>query len=360
MVFKFLDESEAEKLCESTLESWIASAGYKGCHSAADTRDAVEDTKRWAGKSSTAATLMRYVETSPKEILVVGMRGGYQCFDSTGTDKIEKQPVVYIDLDGRLTRFVRQPHQLHFAPEDCAGLGVNVEAMDNRVALLHEFGHAKQWIANPLFFDDHFKQLKGKPSWMKVSARDKEHADPLMHPTGKPVEKPLAGSGALGQSFSHAIQKRAEEVWGGKGRRAYDPLLNPDAGSSIVSQGTASPPGRRTERSDDWLLTREELEQFQPISGYSVRIEADNIARHEWPICDELGIPRRVNYRDIGGRSGSKASQTSSLLRRQAAAKAAKAEVKVGSLGGKVECPKCKKMVGQRGLNQPCSSFLHA
>ncbi len=325
MTLRYLDESEAEKLCASTLESWISSAGYKGCYSATQTRDAIEDAKRWANASATARELAHAVETSAKEILVVGMRGGYQCFDSTATDQLQKVPVVFIDLDGRLDRLVRQPHQLHFAPQDLRGHGGTVEGMDNRVALLHELGHAKQWIDNPLFFDGHYKQQKGtftKPQ-VKIPQRNPAKADPLLHPEGPKelVAKKVSGSGALGASFAQSIQKRAVEVWekkglAQKGLAMRDPLMNPDGG---------------------FLLTVEELEAFQPVTGFSIRIEADNMARHEWPICRQLGIPLRVNYRDIGGTSTATASQTSVLLKR----KAESSQRKVDLAPGMVKCPYC-------------------
>jgi hypothetical protein len=353
MALKYLNESEAEKLCAGTLEQWIGSSNYQGCHSADETREAVEEAKLWAAKSATAREIMATVETSSKEILVVGMRGGYQCFDSTGTDQMTKVPVVYIDLDGRLKRFVRQPHQLHFAPEDCAKQSVSLENMDNKVALLHEFGHAKQWLENPMAFDNHFMGQKGSAPGKNLSVQRTipGSEDPLLHPEGRkgPVKVGLKGGGNAGQSFAQAIQARAAEVWGKKGN-PYDPLLNPKGGFS-VSEG---------DRRGDWLLTAQDLEQFKPISGYSVRIESDNMARHEWPICDELGLPRRRNYRDIQGTSTPKASQTSILLKRKAEQDVVKAPVKVGSLGGKVACPKCRKLVSARGLQQACGTLLHA
>lgn len=269
---------------------------------------------------------MHAVETSDKEILVIGMRGGYQCFDSTATDQLQKVPVVFIDLDGRLDRLVRQPHQLHFAPQDLRAGGGTVEGMDNRVALLHELGHAKQWIDNPTFFDNHYKQQKGsvaKPN-VKIPQKNSAKADPLLHPEGptEMVGKKIKGSGDLGASFAQAIQKRAVEVWdkkggmGQKGQAMRDPLVNPDGG---------------------FLLTVAELEAFQPITGFSVRIEADNMSRHEWPICREMGIPLRVNYRDIGGDSTATASLTSTLLKRQAEASRSKVDMPASG----IKCPYC-------------------
>lgn len=343
MSLKFLNEAEAEKICAGTLTEWVKTAGYKGCHSGEETRKAVEDAKIWAAKSKTARELMSYVETSPKEILVVGMRGGYQCFDSTGTDDANK-PVVYIDLDGRLTRFVRQPHQLHFAPEDCARLGVNTVAMDNRVALLHEFGHAKQWIERPLFFDNHFMQQKGKEVKPVLKVQKKvDDGDPLLNPKGtfKPATGAIKGGGKVGDSFAQAIQARAAEVWGKKAEGMIDPLLNPYG------------------EKGGFLLSEEELKALTPVTGYGVRIEADNIARHEWPVCDELEIPRRMNYRDIGGKSTAKESQTSTLLKRAAQASAAKSNLPAPKPMAKSKCPKCGKMVRTSALAMDCASPLH-
>ncbi len=325
MSLKFLDEAEAEKRCETTLMEWVTSAGYKGCYSADETRKAVQDAKIWSDRSETARKLMGYVETSAREILVVGMRGGYQCFDSTGTEDKNKA-VVFIDLDGRLTNFVRQPHQLHFAPEDCSKQGVTAEAMDNRIALLHEFGHAKQWIENPLYFDNHFMQQTGKEQKPSLTVTKKVgDGDPLLNPKGvfKPVNVNVKGKGVLGETFAQAIQRRAAEVAGARaksGMAMADPLINPDGG---------------------WLLTRDELDQIKPIKGYSLRIESDNIARHEWPICDELGIKRRLNYRDIHGSSGAKASQTSILLQRQGQKQITKQAQTITLTPGK--CPYCPR-----------------
>lgn len=33
--------------------------------------------------------------------------------------------------------------------------------------------------------------------------------------------------------------------------------------------------------------------------AWSVRLEMDNLNRHEWPICDEARLPRRLHYTDL-------------------------------------------------------------
>ena len=96
------------------------------------------------------------------------------------------------------------------------------------------------------------------------------------------------------------------------------------------------------------------METFQPVTGYGVRIEADNMAKHEWPICDELGIPRRLNYRDLSGSSTATASQTSTLLKRESQAKAAKAPREVKKMA-----KKCRACGNDQGSQPSCGSMLH-
>jgi len=338
MTLKYLEEKDAEQICAGTLQGWIKDSGYKGCFSAGETKEAVEEAKRWASKSQTALALMRFVETAPEEILVVGMRGGYQCFDSTGTDQIKKVPVVYIDLAGELTRFVRQPHQLHFAPEDCKGKGVPMVKMDNRIALLHEFGHAKQWMERPLLFDNHFMTGTGKAATPAITVRKKiDDGDPLMNPGGKygNVKQSVKGTGKIGDTFAQAIQSRAAQILGPRGTQIQDPLMNPDGGH---------------------VLTSEELDEIKAITGYGVRIESDNMARHEWPICDEMGIPRRMNYRDISGTSTATASQTSMLLKRAGETQAKKDAPVVNAIA-MVICPRCNIEVPRNQLESSCNPF---
>lgn len=296
MALIYLEESEAEAACEETLLTWVTTSNYKGCYSAKETRDQMANTLTWAKNSPTAAQLLQFVADASVEIRVIGMRGGYQCFDTTGTK--DKQPVVFIDLDGRLQNYVRQPHQVHIPPEQMKSVAQqgDIVSLDNRIALLHEFGHAKQFIERPLLFAGHYKQGQGKVGkFLKVG--------------GKAVG--LEGEAPLG-SFASAIQERAQQMWKKKG------VANPD------------------------LLTNEELAAFAPVpGGYAVRIEMDNMARHEWPICKELGIPLRTNYRDLFGGTSATASQTSTLLKRANEQQQAKQREIVQLAPG--ACPYCPK-----------------
>jgi hypothetical protein len=53
----------------------------------------------------------------------------------------------------------------------------------------------------------------------------------------------------------------------------------------------------------------------------------DNMARHEWPICREMLLPMRANYRDINCTSDSSPSITS-LIRRKVAEDLAREQAK--------------------------------
>src|SRR5690348_17033815 len=118
MSIEWLEESVAERLFNETLVDWHANFHYSGCHTPDATKQYVYSffTAGYS-ESPTATALMQYIDLSPTKIYVVGMRGGFQCFNSTeGPDK--NMPVIFIDVDGKLEIFVRSPHgmQLKFGP----------------------------------------------------------------------------------------------------------------------------------------------------------------------------------------------------------------------------------------------------
>ena len=43
---------------------------------------------------------------------------------------------------------------------------------------------------------------------------------------------------------------------------------------------------------------RQNYDKEREAHGYFKTIEDDNVSTHEWPICDELGVPRRKDYAD--------------------------------------------------------------
>jgi hypothetical protein len=302
MTIEWLSEAAAETEFEDTLTQWATMYGYKGCYSAEETRKAIADTKAWAMYSPTARKLMFYIERSAQKITVVGMRGGYQCFDSTA-GRNKDMPVIFIDLNGKLTVNVRTPHNLHLDPNLCTGA---VEELDNNVALLHEFGHAKQWIERPTLFDNRHPGRGG------FDAR---------------IEK---------KTFASAIRDGAIEM---RARR------------NKVEEDLAKI-GKLPYKTPDVFQSKEEFDQFRAPAWGPV-IEMDNMARHEWPICREMLLPLRANYRDINCTSDSSPSVTS-LIRRKVledlAREQAKADLKAKELlriaaakSAGADCPLCKK-----------------
>lgn len=280
MTIEWLDEAAAEIEFEDTLTQWATMYGYKGCYSAEETMNAIADTKTWARYSPTARKLMFYIQRAPQKITVVGMRGGYQCFDSTaGRDK--DKPVIFIDLNGKLTVNIRTPHNLHLDPNLCTG---RVEELDNNVALLHELGHAKQWIERPTLFDNRHPGRGG------FDAR---------------IEK---------KTFATDIRDKAMAI-----RQQRTKAEDEQAKS-----------GKPADKKPDVFQSRTEFDQFRAPAWGPV-IEMDNMARHEWPICREMGLPLRANYRDINCTSDAAPSVTSLIRRKveeELAREKAKAEAK--------------------------------
>ena len=101
------------------------------------------------------------------------------------------------------------------------------------------------------------------------------------------------------------------------------------------------------------VQTADEAKEFKPITAWGVVIEMDNMSRHEWPVCKELGLPRRVNYRDINATSVGPNSATSQILARAQAEEEQERIMVERALAAKSAgmpatsatniCPKCQK-----------------
>jgi hypothetical protein len=328
VAFKFLDEKTAENLFEHTFIKWLA-FGYKGCYSPRETEREMVDTTSWAWNSKTARDLMAAVSSSEKKIYVVGMRGGFQCFNSTeGPD--QDMPVVFIDLDGRLTVNVRTPHNLHWTPNSCRGQAV---ALPNRIALLHEFGHAWQWIERPLMFDNQ----KGKGTTKKLQVTDTTpRGVARWNDDGTVKTKMVNVKGGKFDfdarldkgKFALSIKERAEQMK--KGRTdsprdwmGTDQTQPSDQPGAIVSVDPKWGDVRKNAKGElvskqgvipkadvVMMIPKGDNEEYEPPK-WGVPIEEDNMSRHEWPICIELGLPLRKNYRDVNASTTGAPSATS-------------------------------------------------
>jgi len=326
MTIKWYDEAAAEKVFQTTFVAWASQYGYKGCYSAEHTRTALEATKAWALASPTAQEILRHVSASSKEIHVVGMIGGYQCFNSTEGADLDL-PVVFIDLDGQLTVNVRTAHNLHLDPSACTG---NTIALDNRVALLHEFGHAKQWIETPAMFDNspgNFDARLGKSAFAaeiqaKAAARLARSTCPRC---GELVELDKVTKAMLNPDRDRVKHPKALHICqGSKSSKAIAP-------AAIIATAEEVQPFNEKTNPDGYK---------PPVWG--AKIEMDNMARHEWPVCTELGLGQRVNYRDINVTSDGAPSQTSQIRRMALAEQKKNAALKEVILApGTVKCPYC-------------------
>ena len=320
MALVYMGREEAlEEFKEELLPHMKDASELRDLYSAEETKEYVIGAVKWAvmNGSNTALDLFAFVSSSHHKIRVVGMKGGFQCFGTA--EGRSKQPVVFIDLDGMLkykTRISKSQHNLrfpswfnddrgkwlidthykdsardseHVMPDKFAGKETE---LSNRIATLHELGHAKQWIERP-------------------------------------------------EIFVRRITKARDEI-----RTLAAKKAGPGAGH--ILKESEMPP----------LFTA-----WDPI------VEMDNMDRHEWPICRELGIGYRKNYCDLGGKTGGHGAQMSELLRRaieakekeDAAKQTEKPQVKEGALTGKVKCPRCGKMVRKMAVNFPCTDTrLHA
>lgn len=114
-------------------------------------------------------------------------------------------------------------------------------ALHHYIAFLHEAGHAVQWLENPVFFEGN-----------------------MLH-------------GGAGQ---RTIQDAAQAFWM---RRAVHENASANFGAQKAYAQLRMMTGNNR-------LTR---------PAWAVRIEMDNLIRHEWPICDESGHARRLGYTDL-------------------------------------------------------------
>jgi hypothetical protein len=188
MALKFLDRQEALDEFHGELLPWVKNSQLRDLYSKVETEKYVKDCVKWAidGGSKTAFDLWTFVYQANELIRVVGMKGGFQCFGTAEGNK--KVPVVFIDLDGilnfknrvsmsehnlaihqdalralrkgtyklstvnpkeRKERYEARGDNVHVSPQDFKG---QIQDLSNRIAILHELGHAKQFIERPRLF----------------------------------------------------------------------------------------------------------------------------------------------------------------------------------------------------------------
>jgi hypothetical protein len=219
------------------------------------------EVREWSKHSATARAVIKYVEEADKAINFIGMYGGFQAFDESADNlgNGQKQPTIYVDLHGKLSVYVRGPHQQHGQRT----LSSPMKSFHNNVALLHELGHAKQFIERPQWYAMYASSQK------KAELRDSIESKAKSMWMSKLTPKAMGAAPGQGADGS-GIPPPPMPIFGGG---------NPAAKQVNAFIGGAS--GRAAKQS--WFVV----------------IDVDNMSRHEWPICRELGLPVRLNYTDL-------------------------------------------------------------
>ena len=74
--------------------------GFRESLSAIQIRTFLLEVTAWSSKSATAKAVLNAVHNSTRDVLLVGMKGGYQCFSSDEPSR--GKGVVYVDCSAKL------------------------------------------------------------------------------------------------------------------------------------------------------------------------------------------------------------------------------------------------------------------
>lgn len=261
------------------------------------------EVREWSKGSPTARAIIKLVEEADVVINFVGMNGGFQCFDESAKNRVSKrdEPTIYIDLLGKISVYVRKPHENILSRSQTPH--ANMSSFNNRVALLHELGHAKQFIE--------------RPEWYRFYAGAKKEADSRAE-----LETGKQNAPATHGIFREELETKATEVWTRKltppkPKIASSPAASVGSGGMPPgppkAPGPPGPPGppkapgppgapgvlggsNVRQQVQAILPTRSERPKNQK---WFVVIDVDNMQRHEWPICTEMGLPIRMHYSDL-------------------------------------------------------------
>ena len=245
----------------------------------------------WAAKANyrTAQSIITVVEKAlEKEVYVVGMKnGGFTCFCSD--DPQRGKGVVFFDMKASYS--LKVPDGVDATTRDPKYKADKVE-LHPYIAFLHEFGHAKQWIENPYLFDGNVSTTRNNES--------------------KLVEVPW-----FKKEFQKDLQTKIKDMAYAKAvksaqKSAPPAAIVPASGPAGAQSGPPGPPGApppappptamgSVKRATINAQVDKDLKlQATRVTNpqWAVRIETDNLIRHEWPMCVEAGYPKR-NYSEI-------------------------------------------------------------
>jgi hypothetical protein len=268
------------------------------------------EVRAWCAGSATARAIVKYVEEADTVINFIGMNGGFQCFDESADNNIshKKEPTIYVDLQGKLHVYVRAPHENLLARAQTPGLTSDSDKMkpfNNRLALLHELGHAKQFIERPSWYYFYASAKKkadfrdaletgAKEMWTRKltpkggpgSSTDVSEGVPVAPPgppkLGAPVPPPPPG---LPPRLGARMPPGPPPPPGPPGPPPAPALGGGPGGQGGVRQLVQAITPKTTDRaaSQKWFVV----------------IDVDNMQRHEWPICEEMKLPKRLHYSDL-------------------------------------------------------------
>lgn len=295
-----------------------------------DAKAVIQRVRYWSDRSKTAKEILKAVDLAGQKIHVIGMKNcGYTCFDSDCPTKGEG--TAYVDVNAQFS--------------------VDGKPLHNYICILHELGHAKQFIENPAWFNQvaanrpnvNLKDIQSRALEMAMSrtARLKDE-----EAESRGINQNLAKSYAV-KPQKHTFEPRESSQWiPGKNDewkrvkqgKALPPKPSPKNpmtppsqipnGNQPVAQngpptappgpgsalgGPPGPPGpppapgagglgQPVTRSQMRAEGMERLQQstfVNPHKRWAVIVEQDNMARHEWPICRETNNPVREGYNNI-------------------------------------------------------------
>jgi hypothetical protein len=133
--------------------------GAKEIYGQVKTMQYLQQVRAWAAqKSPTAQRILKTVDNSSVKIYLVGMNGGFTCFDSDPAPA----GTIYFDLNLKVS----------VNPGGATNSHKGFERLHPYVAFLHEVGHAVQFIKTPRQFVNHAKgPLHGLKSDIEAAAR---------------------------------------------------------------------------------------------------------------------------------------------------------------------------------------------
>lgn len=198
------------------------------------------EVRKWSAGSPTARRIIHDVNLSKVAIHIIGMKGcGFSCFCSD--HPVDGQGTAYVDVQSQYE--------------------VNGRELHTYIVILHELGHAKQFLDNPFWFN-------------QVAARTPN--------VGLLDIRTAAVNMQVGRVQTPVVP--APTVHGG-GPLPPPPPIGPMGGRRALERDAEDALGNPT--------------RAAPTCNWPFVIEQDNMARHEWQVCRETGNPVRPGYRHI-------------------------------------------------------------